>query len=676
MRSKQRGVFLIGATIAVAILGLLIAFWGRHQMQQMRIEKGERIGEALKVLGHHVQDFMVQHHGEIKTLFGGKDPRITLKIPAGEITLTRRFNGYFQATTIEDLTVDKLIRATGAKGIGASPPLSGAQYHIVVYSDNCADEKQPCDINAVTYLSAPIKSTYSTEPDWVASGAALTKLGALGGISRHDAPGTFRFLDGNGTVVNTVQNPAQPAVAGLLAMRGGYQTSAQDAFLRRDGTRAMTGDLNMAGPNGSKDIVGARNISATERVTASSVFATKNLVAGYSKDKHDELIKTMDGGVIAEGGIYSGKNVVAVGEVSADGDVHTKKSVRADVDVKAKGNVLAGGTLTANGATINGTLSVTGTGASVKLGEVTIGSDQRSMTVRNDVWGYGDVWAAGKLWSERGVIQLDGKVGGTCKERGIGLNADGRVMSCQNGTWQLGSAPKDPSEIPDDLREKIENGGRVGYVRWELVSGTFNAFKAFKPDCGSSTKVEVYNGFACQIDVLKNYCARPPQLVQRAQEHTTLTYELPAAGNEGGGIGGAVFSLTCLTRDAHSVMLKYMGGGNVAYTKLLDKSYAKRKAAAEMDLADLIASSRQPALAANVLIEKYRCWIGDGGETYNLDDEAGGPWDYCEMAADERKYHCDQPNQIRDLYRDANTGSWMMRIKQRSAGAKCIKFAR
>ncbi|WP_087721940.1 hypothetical protein [Pandoraea sp. PE-S2T-3] len=675
MRSKQRGVFLIGATIAVAVVGLLIAFWGRHQMQQMRIEKGERVGEALKVLGNHVQDFMVQHHGEIKTLFGGKDPRITLKIPAGEITLTRKFNGYFQATTIEDLTVEKLIRATGAKGIGASPPLPGAQYHIVVYSDNCADEKQPCDINAVTYLSAPIKSTYSTEPDWVASGAALTKLGVLGGISRHEAPGTFRFLDGNGTVVNTVQNPAQPAVAGLIAMRGGYQTSAQDVFLRRDGTRAMEGDLKM----GDKDIVGARNISATERVTTSSVFATKNLVAGYSKDKHDELIKTMDGGVIAEGGIYSGKNVVAVGEVSADGDVHTKKSVRADADVKAIGNVSAGGTLIGNGATINGTLSVAGTGASVKLGEVTIGSDQRSMTVRNDVWGYGDVWAAGKLWSERGVIQLDGKVGGTCKERGIGLNADGRVMSCQNGTWQLGSVPKDPSEVPKDVRDKIERDGQLGYASWDVVHGSFTGSR---PDCHSPVYMEIWNGFACQINVTKNYCKQPPRLVRGSDwaygnSTGTKTFEIPLNDSEGG-VGGADFELTCLAPKGQGVDYLLTDGKSRGGGELSQRYAGWTRPANERDLDRLILRDRQPRVASIRFIEKFRCssWGGDSGYVYNLDAEAGGPWDHCEMVADEDKYGCSWPNQMRDFYRDKKTGAWSLRLKERGAGITCVKFAR
>lgn len=558
MRSKQRGVFLIGATIAVAIVGMLIAFWGRHQMHQMRIEKGERVGEALKVLGNHVQDFMVEHHGEIRTLFGGQSTRVTLKIPAGEITLTRHFNGRFQAMTIQDLTVDKLIRATGAKGIGISPPLAGAEYHIVVYSDNCENESNSCDINSVTYLTAPIKSTYSTEPDWVASGAALTKLGVLGGISRQDAPGTFRFLDGNGAVINTVQNPGQPAVAGLIAIRGGYQTSAQDVFLRRDGTRAMKGDLRM----GDKDIVGAKNITATEQVSAPSVFAAKNLVAGYSKNKHDDLIKTMEGGVIAEGGIYSGKNVVAVGEVLADGDVYTKKNVRADADVNAKGSVSAGGTLSGNGATINGTLSVTGTRASVELGEVTIGSDKRSMTVRNNVWSYGDVWAAGKLWSEHGVIQLDGKVGGTCKERGIGLNADGRVMSCQNGTWQLGSVPRDSSEVPKNIREEIESDGRVGYASWDVVSGEFSSAKV---DCNSSAHYEIYSGFACQLDVLTNYCERSPSLVQRSDwsygnSAGKVTYEIPAADAKHGGVGVGRFRLTCLTPKGKDVDYMVVNG--------------------------------------------------------------------------------------------------------------------
>ncbi|WP_087691000.1 hypothetical protein [Pandoraea sp. PE-S2R-1] len=692
MRSKQRGVFLIGATIAVAVVGLLIAFWGRHQMQQMRIEKGERVGEALKVLGNHVQDFMVLHHGEIKKLFRGNESGISLTAADGtNVALTAGSNGPLQAKTIRDLTPEKLIRITGAKGIGESPPLPDAQYQIVVYSTNCVRASDACDINSVTYLTNPIKSAYSTDIDWTASGAALTKLGVLGGISHTQAPDTLRFLDGNGTVLNTIANPAQPAIAGLLAVRGGYQTSAQDAFLRRDGTRKMTGDLDMD----TKRIVGAGHIAGDE-IVATSVSASKRLVAGFSGrkagDADDILVKSMPGGVIAQGDVYAGQNVTAKGNViSESGSVIAKSG-----EVRAGGAVVAGGEVTANGARIAGTLSVTGSHANVTLPEgVTIDSRGGAMGLSADLWAYGDVWAREKLWSEAGVIRLDGTVGGPCKElpngRGIGLSKDGRVMSCQGGVWQLGSLPKDSSEVPGDIKDKIEEGARVGYAKWDVVSGVFNSGKHgknFNANCNSRGTIEIKSGFACQLEVEKSYCNYPPRLLRKdawtyGNSVSEYTYEIAKAGAGSGGPESGRYRITCLTPKGAGVGYRMNGGGthangntgsNAGSLATLGDGWVR--AANEQELDRLIPHSRHPELLANVTIEKFRCWIGDGGDTYNLDLEPDGPWDYCEMAPDERKYHCDQPNQRRDLYRDANTGAWMMRLKQRSAGARCVKFAR
>lgn len=88
--------------------------------------------------------------------------------------------------------------------------------------------------------------------------------------------------------------------------------------------------------------------------------------------------------------------------------------------------------------------------------------------------------------------------------------------------------------------------------------------------------------------------------------------------------------------------------------------------------------ARQPGIAAIGLFEKYRCstWNDDAGYVYNIDAEAGGPWDHCEMAPDESKYGCSWANQRRDFYRDPDTGAWMLRLKERGAGVKCVKFTR
>lgn len=651
MRSKQRGVFLIGATIAVAVVGILVAFWGQHQMQQKRIEKGERVGESLKVLGNHVQDFMVKHHGDIKALLARGDGARG-KMAESDVELTQRYDAWLRAKTISNLTAEKLIQLMGAKGIGTSPPLAGAEYRIVVYSTNCADVKAPCDIDAVTYLTAPIKSTYSKDTDWVASGAALAKLGVLGGVSRQGDPNVFRFLDGNGSVINTVPNPERPAIAGLLAMRGGYQTSAQDAFLRRDGTRPMEGALNMNG----KDIVGAKRITNVELVdvktlTASTIAASQKLVVGFESrqkgDYDDQRITNAQSGVISEGDIYSKGNVEAGNTMRAK--TITAETINTTGNIHSDGQISADRTLSANGATITGQLEVKEHG---------VIADR-------------EIRAKGELRSDAGVVRLNGKVGGSCWERGIGLDEQGRVMSCQSGTWTLGALPKDSTEVSEDIRNEIVKG----YVPWDVATITVNKSPDFKANCESTTTMQIPSGFACQLDVVKNYCEQTPRLNQitfKWNGRSSVGFEIPPSNGQNGSISGGIYKITCLTPRGDRSRLIYRTVGGMGGVRPFDSF----RPATEEELRNLIMRSRQPQVASIALIEERRCWVGDAGGVYNLDKMDGGPWDYCELVPDRVGDHCELPNQMREVFRDIDTGAWKFRLKQRSGGVKCVKFAK
>lgn len=79
MRKQQSGIFLISAAIAVAVLGVMISFWGVHQARQMRTEKAERMGEALKLMGDKVQSFVVEHHNAIVALLGPSAKPFTVR---------------------------------------------------------------------------------------------------------------------------------------------------------------------------------------------------------------------------------------------------------------------------------------------------------------------------------------------------------------------------------------------------------------------------------------------------------------------------------------------------------------------------------------------------------------------------------------------------------------------
>src|SRR5699024_3330087 len=101
-------------------------------------------------------------------------------------------------------------------------------------------------------------------------GLAMAAAGADSGTTRFQSD----RIDGyNGTWTDdTYSNnaPDFPKALGLLAYRVGYGTSGWSEFLRRDGSKPMTGDLDMGGHNidNTHDITADGTITAASFVTA------------------------------------------------------------------------------------------------------------------------------------------------------------------------------------------------------------------------------------------------------------------------------------------------------------------------------------------------------------------------------------------------------------------------
>ncbi|GAB3630389.1 hypothetical protein GCM10027419_52460 [Pandoraea terrae] len=464
---------MVGAAIAVAVVGMLITFWGAQQARHMRIEKGAVVGEALKVLGRHVQGFVVQHHGDIKKLFlSNPGTRISM----GGLEMSAKTTDL--GKTIAGLTAESVIRVMGAKGIGASPPLAGAQYQIYVYSDNCADDNSKCDINSVTYLSAPIRSTYAAEPDFVASGVAVKKIGALGGISHKDEKNGvyFRFRDGNGIVPIKVPSP-DPEV-GLIAVRGGNQISVQDVFMRRDGTRPMLGNLNMEERKGKHhNIAGAGDITGIGTLSMKQLSASQRVIAGYTGD--DSVPPKYGSASIVAKGLIAGrdikveerlttKNLTVTGTVkktlttesiNAEGTIHAKKGpgTSAGGNLEADGNIKADGNISSRGT-------------------VTIGSGQLHM---------------GKQFSP----------GSWCTGHSIGLSFEGLLMACQNNQWRVAEGQRGETGERGAQGARGERGapgekgdrGDRGPMGPRAEVKVARTYTWYRNDCNPGSAGEVYN---------------------------------------------------------------------------------------------------------------------------------------------------------------------------------------
>lgn len=299
MRNRQRGVFLIGASIAVAIVGLLMTIWIQHQAQQARIEKGERVGAALRVIGEGVEAMLVEHHDALSKAFDGHPVVLTNPTDAN-VVLPIRIVGTgtgavahvqpLGAQAPREITAADVAHLMKLPGVGGRPPLAGAHYRIKIQASQ-ATTTGTRNIEALVYLDQPIASTYGRNYDATASSAALRKMGPHGGITLPDNPAILRFP-------NTPRNPSDPAPdvgnpmpgrVGILAMRAGYLASGFDKFVRRDGSRAMTGTLQVT--NGIK---GQGNIETDDDMRAKQLIAGRSLVVGNSAT-HAGLV-TLHGG--------------------------------------------------------------------------------------------------------------------------------------------------------------------------------------------------------------------------------------------------------------------------------------------------------------------------------------------------------------------------------------------
>ncbi|MFK0376796.1 hypothetical protein [Pandoraea sp. NPDC090278] len=422
MRKKQTGAFLISAAIAVAILGVLISFWGVNYARQMRIERAERIGEALKIVGDRVQSFVVEHHHEIDALLRDGKP----ELKAGGETFQRETDSQGNVY-VGKLTAARLIKATNASGIGERPPGNVGEYVIRVYlSPDIAGQKR--NVETLTYIEKPIPKPYSSEPDMDAAAIAARKIGMLGGVSLIDGGHAFRFLDANGRS-STVENFA--TTGGLVAMRGGYSTSAMDVYLRRDGSRAMTGDLQMD----KHDIVGAGKIAGDELKVASATVTGQLSLTDPKTNMRN--------------------NIVGAGNIEGDG-----KLTMRDLEVAS---AAVNGPLSANSMKVTGEMTVSG-----KLDA----SDAEIKTMKSGAISADSVATAKALKSGSGVVVLEKeyRVGGACggvggidrsASNGIALDAGGRVLSCQGGSWQLASTPKTITEVPDPIIQIIRKNEAV-----------------------------------------------------------------------------------------------------------------------------------------------------------------------------------------------------------------------
>ncbi len=473
MRRNQSGIFLISAAMAIALVGMLITFWGVNQIRQIQVERAERVGHGLKIIGNAADTFVAKYYKEIAA---------TLSAPQGSFIV----KGYkfthvppsssFDYSYIGNLDALSLVKVLDLSGAGTKPPHGLGDYEIRVYR-KCDGEKPPnCQINSLTYLTEPAKRAYSSSPDYAFAAIVAKTVGVFGGTSTIDRPQEFRFVDENmQPIPDAVPNPS--GKPGLVAMRGGFLTHSLDVNVRRDGSRNITGDLDFQSGStnqsikGIKDIVGVGKLDMTELEIRGKATIKGPLHLSDEKGQNRQ-------------------NIIGARNIEGDG---TLKMSGLDVsDAKVTGDATIVGQLTANsGATVGGALKMQ----------------------RNDIEGAGQV-KADRFHSDSGIIRLDKShsENNACQEGAIGRDHNGKMLSCQRSggkwTWQLARTTEYIEKVVvTEVERVVEKEKPVVMAKW---TQTYKGCNGYRRPVGSSWR---WSGYFGKIDnaqfciiVAKGWC--------------------------------------------------------------------------------------------------------------------------------------------------------------------------
>lgn len=443
MRRNQSGIFLVSAAIAIAVVGMLITFWGVNQMRQMRVERAERVGHGLKIVGSAADAFVAKYYKQISELLSAPGKTFPIK---GHTFAHVPASSSFGYAYMGNLDAAALIKVLDISGVGSKPPHGLGDYEIRIYR-KCDRENPPnCQINSLTYLTEPAKRAYSSAPDYAFAAIVAKTVGVFGGTSTLDKPDEFRFVDENSQPIpEAVPNPL--GKPGLVAMRGGYLTHSLDVNVRRDGSRNITGDLDFESGSSNQSIKGIKNIVGVGKLTMNELeIKGKATVKG-------PLHLSDDGG-------KNRQDIVGARNIEGDGTLKMR-----GIDVQ--------------GATVAGDATIRG-GLHAQRG-ATVGGALRMQ--RNNIESAGQV-TADRLQSDSGVIRLDrsNEQNASCQPGEIGRDASGKMLSCQDSdggwTWQLARTTEYVTQVVHKEVEKIvERDKPIVMATWDYYYNRCNDYR-------------------------------------------------------------------------------------------------------------------------------------------------------------------------------------------------------
>ena len=470
--SDNRGFSLIELILVLGV-GFIASFIKFQDMRnEQNLIKASAAGEQIQRVGFAVNNYISLRYDKLSTLTSSNSqssdpgPR-TCSGNACKITIQTLKNEGILPNSYADNNIFNSPYSIIIKRTGSSP-----NYILDAL---------------ITTSAAWIES--GNNPRYDLLGFAMQKAGVDSGMTKSNTKADG--YNGNWSELSSsFSNITKP---GQLVFRAGYNASLYSAFLRRDGTLPMTGNLNMGGQNidNAKNITASGTGSFAGNITSGgTITAAKEVIAhnGYGdvirfggdaaandyeitmvQDKplsiHMASNRSDITALKVTGGLATTGNGSFTGELGAGGNITSGKQF---IGHNGGGDTfyIGGGdandyefrlgsikplTLWRSGGVSNEQrLQVWGrqdnTGDLFVKGD---GNSRGSITASgNIVGGYiksnGNIDAANRINVGEFInLQKSATVGASCSPNGLlGRQSNGAALSCVNGVWQSAGTPK------------------------------------------------------------------------------------------------------------------------------------------------------------------------------------------------------------------------------------------
>ena len=443
-KTYVNGFTLIELILALGV-GVMVSFIKFQDMKnEQDLMKASAAGEQIQRIGYAVNNYISLRYDKLSTL--------TSSSSQSNDPGPRTCSGNTCTITVQTLKNDGILPNSYVDSNAFRSPYS------IIIKRSGSSPNYTLDA-LITTSAAWIES--GNNPRYDLLGFAMQKAGIDSGMTKSNtkADGYNGSWSEQSTSFNNITKPGQ------LAFRAGYNASLYSAYLRRDGTLPMTGNLNM----GNNDINNAKNITASGTGNfGSNVNSGGNVTAAAQVIAHNGYGDTITLGGDAAGNDYeirlgtakqltlyspSAGNYTTVLQVNRNAKIDQRLGLMGyDPNELPSGwggglrtlDVYAAGTVgTGSGGTVNAYMN--------SSGNIYASNDINAGHQVNAQY----VWASGNLNSNyihsNGNIDADRRInagefvyingqatiGAGCSPNGlIGRTSEGRAVSCVNGAWQ------------------------------------------------------------------------------------------------------------------------------------------------------------------------------------------------------------------------------------------------